>query len=538
MPAETLASPDQTTSEPLWHPPKLHKFQWMAFQSKARNRTVMAGRRGGKTLLEECEAFDAGQLRGLPVGWFSPTYKILLDAWEDIQRRFGPFIRDKSESEHRLWWRSGAVLEFWSLDSGVIGRSRKYGLAVVDEAGLVPNLDQRWRADIEPTLLDLDGRGLFGSTPNLVGPEFTKLYARGVPANENWASFRWSSLDNPYLPANVAERIAQLRKDGVPEWIIRQEYFAEPAESDRAFFRAADIEAHKTAHGRAPVMRGSVVVPEDRVADRFAIVKAGKLTEGDGDTKRDLIAFRQDAGGPLRLWAKPDPSEIHCIGADLGYGVGSSNTVFSIGNRHTRRKVAEYAWPGVTPDEAAMLCAMLGYWFAGPTGPAWICFERNGPGEVFAKRMHELEYGALWHERKGSSAIDNLALTMKYGWWNSDKEPLLGAYRASMLDGKFINPSIPALDECQSYQYDDQMCLKSSFDRTKSRDDPARVKHGDRCIADSLLNLCFDWTYEPVPKAPPTFAPGSYGDIFKLAERLPEVFPGPKPVGWTSCNRG
>lgn len=514
----------------------MHYRQALAAKSPARNRVVMAGRRGGKTLLEEWEAYKAGELQGLPVGWFAPTYKILLDAWEDIQRRFEPAIDRVSESEHRLWWRSGAVLEFWSLDSGVIGRSRKYGLSIVDEAGLVPNLDQRWRADIEPTLLDLDGRALFGSTPNLVGPEFTKLYARGVPHSAEWASFKWSSLDNPYLPANVADRIARLRADGVPEWIIRQEYFADPAESDRAFFRVSDIEAHKSAHGREPAVRGRVEVVPD-CGDRFAVVKAGKL-RGDGEDRRELIAFSADPMGPLRVWEKPNPSEVHCMGVDLGYGVGSSNSVFSIGNRHTRRKVAEYAWPGVTPDEAAMLCAMLAYWYAGPTGPAVVCFERNGPGEVFAKRMAELEFGALWYERKASSAVLANDLTMRYGWWNTDKEPLLGAYRAALIDGKFLNPSLPALDECGTYQYDDAMRLTSHFDRTKSRDDPARVKHGDRTVADALLNLCFDWTGEPIQKPKPTFAPGSYGDVLKLQERYPAIFPKPAAVGWTSCERG
>lgn len=482
---------------------------------------VRAGRRGGKTLLEEVEAFDAGQLRGQPAGWFAPTYKILLDAWEDLQRRFAPFIADKRESEHRLWWRSGAPLEFWSLDSGVIARSRKYGLAVIDEAGLVPDLAQRWRADIEPTLLDLDGRAIFASTPNLVGPDFNVLYQRGRPHGDEWASFSWSSQDNPYLPANVAERIARLRTEGVPDWIIRQEYFAEPAESDRAFFRAADIAAHQAAHGREPIERATLDVPADRYGDRFALIAR---------RERDALRWTPDPVGPWRLWEPRDPSDNHCIGVDLAYGVGSSNTVFSVGRMTGRRKTAEYAWPGVTPDEAAMLAAAAGAWWSGPNGPATICFERTGPGEVFAKRMQELRYPSLWYERKDASRIDHAALTRRYGWDSTakSKEAMLGAYRAALSDGKFVNPSIAALAEALTYQYDGQMRLTSPFERS-GRDDPARVKHGDRAIADGLLNLAFDWTPEPPVAVETEWAPNTYGAAFNHPHPNADVG---KPVRW------
>ena len=516
MPEATPAKEPQTTSgEPPWAPPSLHLKQAEVTLSQARNRLVMAGRRGGKTLLEEWEAFDYGQLQGHPVGWFAPTYKILLDAWEDIQRRFGPFIRDKRESEHRLWWRSGAVLEFWSLDSGVVARSRKYKLAVIDEAGLVPQLEQRWRADIEPTLMDLDGRGLFGSTPNLVSPDFVTFFNRGTPPSREWASFRWSTLDNPYLPANVGERIKELERQGVPSWIIAQEYHAIPAESDRSFFRKSDLELHRRDHVRPPSRRGKLDVRPEVYGQRFDIIKRGD---------RPRLAWVDDPSGATKLWCDPEPPpEVYCIGCDLGYGVGSSNTVFSIGRRSDRRKIAEYAWPGVAPEEAAVLCAALGWWFRSPSGPAWVCFEANGPGEMFAKTMHDLEYPALWFERASPTDAGWAATTKKYGWRSSaeSKKFLLDNFRAAMVNGRFVEPCAEALDECPSYQYDDQMRVTSLFERTKSRDDPARVKHGDRVIASALLNLCFDWTPAmPAPKQP-AYPRGSYGELMGLEDLIP-----------------
>lgn len=504
--------------------------------SKAKRKCAKAGRRGGKTVWEIAEVAVTCVDDGGFCGWGSPNFPILRDAWRDIKTELAPFIAEVRESEWTINFKSGGRLECWSLDTAIVARGRKYHKFILDEAGCIPNLSLRFDAEIEPTLGDFAGTLCAGSTPN-ISTDFDQWFELGQKPGTGWESWTWASTDNPAVAENMQVLIDGARARGVPEWLIQREYYAKSAESDRNFFRRSDIEVHKRDHGREPLWRGRVDVPQDATGDRFAIVKAGKCVVVDGDQKRELISLAEDAGGPLRIWAKPDPSQIHCMGVDLGYGVGSSNTVFSIGNRHTRRKVAEYAWPGVTPDEAAMLCAMLAYWYTGPIGPAIVCFERNGPGEVFAKRMHELEFGALWYERKATTAVDSNALTMRYGWWNSDKEPLLGAYRAAMVDGKFINPSVAALDECPSYQYDDQMTVKSAFDRTKAKDDPARVKHGDRVIADALLNLCFDWTGEPIKKPAPRFAPGSYGDIFQLEKKHPEIFPPSAVTGWVGCDR-
>lgn len=497
----------------------------------------MAGRRGGKTVWEIAEVGvtcvdDAGLC-----GWGAPNFPVLRDAWRDLKAQFAPYIREVRESEWTINFRSGGRLECWSMDSGIVARGRKYHKFIVDEAGLIANLAMRFDAEIEPTLGDYDGTLIAGSTPNLVGPDFLNWFNLGQREGTGWKSWRWSSLDNPAVALNMAKLIEAARLRGVPEWLIQQEYFAHPAESDRAFFRATDIALHKAKYAATPIARGRVDVLDGE--DRFAALKAGKLSMGVEEQARKVIELKADPMGSLRIWAMPDPSEVHCIGVDLGYGVGSSNTVFSVGNRHTRRKVAEYAWPGVTPDEAAMLCAALGIWYGGPTGPAFICAERNGPGEVFFKRMHELEYGNLWYERRPATAVQRFDLTMRFGWNSGadSKEALLGGYRAAMIGGTFFNPSEAALDECPSYQYDDSMRITSQFDRTKARDDPARVKHGDRVIADALLNLCFDWTGEPIQKPKPVFAPGSYGDIFGLQKKMPELFPNQQPTGWVSCER-
>ena len=41
-------------------------------------------------------------LEGYPVGWFSPTYKMLLDVWRDLTVALQPFTNRKSVQERRI----------------------------------------------------------------------------------------------------------------------------------------------------------------------------------------------------------------------------------------------------------------------------------------------------------------------------------------------------------------------------------------------------------------------------------------------------
>lgn len=522
MPAETLdeseAFENCTSSTRLLYP-----HQIVCLKDPSKRKVGMAGRRGGKTVWEIAEVGVTCIDEGGFCGWGAPNFPILRDAWRDIKAEFADHITEVRESEWTINFNGGGRLECWSLDSGIVARGRKYHKFIIDEAGVVSNLGLRFSAEIEPTLGQYDGTLIAGSTPNLVGPDLLLWFNMGQRAGTGWKSWRWSSLDNPAVAANMAKLIASARSRGVPDWIIRQEYFAEPAESDRAFFRSADIELHKRLHVRDPIERGMLDVGGNWQHDRFSVLRR---------RVRERLAWLVDTVGPWRVWGKYDPSDNYCIGVDLAYGVGSSNTVFSVGRKSERRKIAEYAWPGVTPDEAAMLAAAAGVWYSGPNGPASICFERNGPGEVFAKRMHELVYPSLWYERKEPSKIDHGAVKEnRYGWDNNPKsrEYVLGAYRAALGDNRFINPCAAALDECLTYQYDDQMRITSPFDRTKAKDDPARVKHGDRVIADALLCLCFDWTADPPVHVETEWAPNTYGAA--LGHEHPNANAA-KPVKW------
>lgn len=68
------------------------------------------GRRWGKTVLGMDRLIHPA-LKGKPVAWFSPTYKLLADSWRELRSRLAPVTQDKSEQEKRFELIGGGVIE-------------------------------------------------------------------------------------------------------------------------------------------------------------------------------------------------------------------------------------------------------------------------------------------------------------------------------------------------------------------------------------------------------------------------------------------
>lgn len=211
--------------------PRLHAGQRRVLEHRQRFAVLDLGRRWGKTTLEVDLAVRAA-LAGQTVGWFAPNYQLLAEAWRELKRRLAPVTRHTSEVEHRLELVTGGVVECWSLDGPDPARGRKYARVVIDEAGIVRGLMERWQAAIRPTLTDLRGDAVFGGTPKGRN-DFWALYQRGVVGEDDWSSHRGPSSENPHLDA---DEIAAARRD-LPDRVFRQEYEAEFLEDGAGVFR-------------------------------------------------------------------------------------------------------------------------------------------------------------------------------------------------------------------------------------------------------------------------------------------------------------
>jgi hypothetical protein len=225
-----------------------HAGQWRVINEAARFNVLECGRRFGKTKLGIflcCLAAGQGQ----PVGWFAPTYKLLSEVWREAERTLKPLSPRVNVQERRIELPRKGSWEFWSLDQPDAGRGRKYGRVVIDEGGIVRNLESAWNEAIRPTLTDLKGDAWFLGTPK--GRNFFhRLFARGESGEPGWKSWRLPTVDNPFIDA---DEIEAARRD-LPEAAFRQEFLGIPADDGGNPFGLAAIKACEAPLSRGPAL--------------------------------------------------------------------------------------------------------------------------------------------------------------------------------------------------------------------------------------------------------------------------------------------
>lgn len=204
----------------------LHRGQREVAAHPARFKVLRCGRRWGKTIFGMERAVWTA-LAGKRVGWFAPTYKYLLEPWQQIERVVRPVADRISTQERQMLLDTGGQIEFWSLEDPDAGRSRHYDLAVIDECDRAAKLEEAWLEAIRPTLTDNRGAALFLGTPK--GRRYlTTLYAKGQSGDPEWCSWNFNTVDNPAIDPSEVEAA---RRD-LPPHVFAQEYEGTPADDD------------------------------------------------------------------------------------------------------------------------------------------------------------------------------------------------------------------------------------------------------------------------------------------------------------------
>jgi hypothetical protein len=200
--------------------PKPHRAQLQIISEAKRFNVLDCGRRFGKSKLA-ANILSENALEGNPVAYFAPTYKLLEGTFKDILTALQSLISRKHDNQ-RIELITGGSIEFWSLENPLAGRSRKYKVAIIDEAAFNRNLWQSWTEAIRPTLTDLKGSAWFMSTPKGKN-DFYKLWMRGQTGEPDWMSWQMPTVTNPFIDASEIEAA---RRD-LPELAFKQEYLAE-----------------------------------------------------------------------------------------------------------------------------------------------------------------------------------------------------------------------------------------------------------------------------------------------------------------------
>jgi hypothetical protein len=197
-----------------------HSGQLKVLSEAKRFNVLDCGRRWGKSALAVNLLCDTAS-DGHPVAYFAPYYKLLEGTYKELYSVLNTITTKKHENQF-IELVTGGSIEFWSLENPLAGRSRKYKLAIIDEAAFNRNLWQSWTEAIRPTLTDLKGSAWFMSTPKGKN-DFYKLWMRGQTGEQDWMSWQMPTLSNPHIDP---EEIEAARRD-LPELAFKQEYLAE-----------------------------------------------------------------------------------------------------------------------------------------------------------------------------------------------------------------------------------------------------------------------------------------------------------------------
>lgn len=225
--------------------PRPLDWQRDVMNEAGRFNVVCIGRRAGKTTLGQ-NLIVSPETLGYPVGWFSPTYKDMLDVWRYMTNILQPITIRASASERRIELVTGGIVEFWSLDNPNSGRGRKYKRIIIDEAAFVVGLLDKWNMALFPTLVDYSGDAWIFSTPKGMNG-FYHLYNLALGGEDGWKCWQMPSTVNPKLPDNELET---LRKT-MPERIYQQEIMAVFLDDAGGVFRRVIEAATMTPLDRA-----------------------------------------------------------------------------------------------------------------------------------------------------------------------------------------------------------------------------------------------------------------------------------------------
>jgi hypothetical protein len=209
--------------------PKFHHGQQYILSNSKRFNVVACGRRFGKTEMAKRlllnDKGDNGALKGYPVAYFAPTYKMLMEVWRGINESYHKLIVERSEQEKRVKLVTGGSIEFWSFDSYDSVRGRKYKRVVLDECAIIGSdkLKNGWEQSIRALLTDYKGDAWFLSTPKGKKHYFRSLFENTHKDPKNWSSFQMPTVTNPFIdPSEVEDARVML-----PPVVFSQEYLAE-----------------------------------------------------------------------------------------------------------------------------------------------------------------------------------------------------------------------------------------------------------------------------------------------------------------------
>lgn len=206
---------------------KPHKYQKQFHASKARFRTLIAGRRGGKSLASTIEALwwadkKAQEFKRPTKGMIiAPTYVMLTDVNIPMFLDWCPegAIKSWNKQEKRLILVNNSEIIFRSGDNPDRLRGTGLDWIALDEASFMGK--SVWET-VYPSLTDRGGVAWITTTPQGYDWVYDKFYRPAQEKKKQYEAWRYATEENPYIDKEIIKKA----KEDLSDVMFRQEYLA------------------------------------------------------------------------------------------------------------------------------------------------------------------------------------------------------------------------------------------------------------------------------------------------------------------------
>lgn len=191
--------------------------------SYARFRTIIAGRRWGKTYLSIRELARFARWPGSHCFYVAPSYRMAKQiVWDPLKYRLMDlnWVAKINESDLTITLVNDSKISLRGADNRDSLRGVGLNFIVLDEFAY---MDERvWTEVLRPTLSDKNGHAMFISTPTGKSNWAYDMFHMPRTDAQNWAAWQFTSLSGGRISE---EEIEQARRD-LDERTFRQEYEA------------------------------------------------------------------------------------------------------------------------------------------------------------------------------------------------------------------------------------------------------------------------------------------------------------------------
>ena len=184
----------------------LHPAQERIVASKARFKVIAAGRRFGKTMLSGALAtIQALSEPDQVVWWVAPSHQQARIAFKIVRKFIPEEYRTVNNTLGEIYLVNGSTIAVKSGDRYDNLRGEGLDMVVVDEAAFLH--EKAWTEALRPALADKNGSAILISTFDGENWFYDLQNFAMDPDNTEWEGWRFTTADNPFVPASEIEQL-------------------------------------------------------------------------------------------------------------------------------------------------------------------------------------------------------------------------------------------------------------------------------------------------------------------------------------------